>query len=169
LNFSLNSIHLNMSKIAIFPGTFDPFTNGHHDIVLKGLSIFDEIIIAIGVNSLKKRMFPLEKRIEWIANVFADEVRVKVMSYSGLTIDFCKEQNANFILRGLRTITDFEYEKQIAFVNAEMNSTVQSVFIMSEQKHSVVSSSIVRDVILHKGEYAQFIPAEVRVEEALPE
>jgi len=158
-----------MSKIAVFPGTFDPFTNGHHDIVLKGLEIFDEIIIAIGVNVLKKRMFPLEKRMEWIMNVFKNDPRVRVDSYSGLTIDFCKENNAQFLLRGLRTMTDFEYERQIAFVNAEMNSNVQSVFIMSEQKHSVVSSSIVRDVILHKGDYSRFIPKEVRVEEALPE
>lgn len=156
-----------MSKIAVFPGTFDPFTNGHKDIVEKGLNIFDHVIVAIGVNALKKRMFSLEQRLQWIEDVFANEDRVTVGSYEGLTIDFCIEHKANFLLRGLRSIVDFEYERQIALVNSDMNRDVQSVFIMSEQKYSIVSSSIVRDIILHKGDYSRFLPNEVKVDEAL--
>lgn len=155
-----------MARIAVFPGTFDPFTNGHKDIVEKGLLIFDEIVIAIGVNALKKNMFPLEKRMEWIRAVFAHEPRVKVSFYEGLTIEFCLQHKAGFLLRGLRTIADFEYERQIAFVNSEMNRDVHSVFVMSDQRHSSVSSTIVRDIILHKGDYSRFIPREVRVDEA---
>ncbi|MCB9245781.1 MAG: pantetheine-phosphate adenylyltransferase [Flavobacteriales bacterium] len=154
-----------MQRIAVFPGTFDPFTNGHKDIVEKGLLLFDEVIIAIGVNALKKSMFPLEKRMEWIRGVFSGEDRVRVSFYEGLTIDFCLENNAGFLLRGLRTIADFEYERQIAFVNSEMNRDVHSVFVMSDQRHSTVSSTIVRDIILHKGNYTRFIPPEVRVDE----
>ena len=130
--------------------------------------MFDEIIIAIGVNVLKKKMFPLEKRIEWIENVFSNEPRVSVMTYEGLTIEFCQKTKCNFILRGLRTSSDFEYERQIAFVNSNLNPNVQSVFVMSEQKNSIVSSSIVRDLILHGGNYSEYIPAEVKVEEVHP-
>lgn len=158
-----------MSKIAVFPGTFDPFTNGHKDIVEKGLNLFDHVIVAIGINALKKRMFTLEQRIRWIEDVFQENDRVSVASYEGLTIDFCQENNAGFLLRGLRSITDFEYERQIALVNSDMNRDVQSVFIMSEQKHSIVSSSIVRDIILHKGDYSRFLPEEVKVDEARSE
>jgi len=153
-----------MTKIAVFPGTFDPFTNGHKDIVEKGLNLFDHIIVAIGVNALKKRMFSFDQRKHWIEQIFQDNEQVSVDSYEGLTIDFCMEKNAQFLLRGLRTIVDFEYERQIALVNSDMNRDVQSVFIMSEQKHSIVSSSIVRDIILHGGDYERFVPKEVRVD-----
>ncbi len=142
-------------KIAVFPGTFDPFTNGHLDIVKKGLKLFDEVIIAIGVNARKKRMFSLEKRIEWIENVFKAEPRVRIDTYEGLTTDYCQEKNAEFILRGLRTAVDFEYERQIALVNEDLNSSLQSVFIMSGQANSIVSSTIIRDLILHNGNYQQ--------------
>lgn len=127
-----------MTSIAVFPGTFDPYTNGHHDIVLKGLRMFDEVIIAVGVNALKTTMFPLEKRLEWIQNVYADEPRVRVKHYEGLTIRFCEKMGAGFILRGLRTVGDFEYEKQIALVNSDQNPDVQSVFVLSEQKYTAV-------------------------------
>ncbi|MFT4521873.1 MAG: pantetheine-phosphate adenylyltransferase [Bacteroidia bacterium] len=154
-----------MSKIAIFPGTFDPYTNGHKDIVLKGLDIFDEVIIAIGVNALKKTMFSLAKRKAWIEQVHANDSRIKVMTYSGLTIKFCEEVNAQFILRGLRTIGDFEYEKQIALVNSDLNQSIQSVFVLSEQQYTAVSSTVIRDLIRHGGSYARYLPAEVRVDE----
>jgi pantetheine-phosphate adenylyltransferase len=154
-----------MTKIAVFPGTFDPFTNGHYDIVIKGLRLFDEIIIAIGMNATKLSMFPVEKRKEWIEKVFEGDERVKVQLYRGLTTEYCKEVDAQYILRGLRTATDFEYERQIALVNESLNDDVVSVFVMSDQKNGIISSTIVRDLILHKGAYKQYIPEEVRVDE----
>ena len=153
------------TKIAVFPGTFDPFTNGHYDIVIKGLRLFDEIIIAIGMNATKLSMFPVEKRKEWIEKVFEGDERVKVQLYRGLTTEYCKEVDAQYILRGLRTATDFEYERQIALVNESLNDDVVSVFVMSDQKNGIISSTIVRDLILHKGAYKQYIPEEVRVDE----
>lgn len=152
-------------KIALFPGTFDPFTNGHLDIVQKGLGLFDEIIVAVGENASKKTMFNLETRMRWINKCFENEPRVKVKQYNGLTIHFCTEVNANYILRGLRTIGDFEYEKQIAMVNADLNPDVQSVFVLSEQKYTAVSSTVIRDLILHGGNYAPYLPEEVTVGE----
>ncbi|MBI1306180.1 MAG: pantetheine-phosphate adenylyltransferase [Bacteroidetes bacterium] len=158
-----------MPKIAVFPGTFDPFSNGHRDIVEKGLKMFDEVIIAIGVNALKKTMFPLEKRVEWIRNTYTNEPRVRVETYSGLTIKYCAEVNAGFILRGLRTVADFEYEKQIALVNSDQNHAIQSVFVLSEQKYTAVSSTVIRDLILNGGDYSLYLPQTVEVHTALPE
>jgi len=154
-----------MSKIAVFPGTFDPFTNGHYDIVLKGLRLFDKIVIAIGRNARKKSMFPIEKRKEWIENVFEGDDRISVEIYEGLTTEYCKELHAQYILRGLRSTVDFEYERQIALVNESLNDEVTSVFVMSDQKNGIISSTIVRDLILHNGAYQQYIPEEVRVDE----
>jgi pantetheine-phosphate adenylyltransferase len=152
-----------MTKVALFPGTFDPFTNGHLDIVNKGLTLFDEVVIAIGLNALKKTMFSLETRMDWINACFKDEPRVRVTSYSGLTIKFCDEVGAQFILRGLRTVGDFEYEKQIAMVNSDLNSKVQSVFVLSEQKYTAVSSTVIRDLITHGGDFKQYLPEQVKV------
>lgn len=154
-----------MTKIAVFPGTFDPFTNGHYDIVLKGLRLFDQIVIAIGMNARKKNMFPDEKRKEWIENVFEGDERIRVELYQGLTTEYCREVNAQYILRGLRTASDFEYERQIALVNESLNDDVVSVFVMSDQKNGIISSTIVRDLIIHKGAYKQYLPEEVRVDE----
>lgn len=154
-------------KRALFPGTFDPFTNGHLDIIRKGLRIFDEIVVAIGVNAGKNEMFPLEYRRRWIEDVFKEEKRVKVAAYSGLTIDFCRETGSEFILRGLRSIVDFEYEKQIAHVNEQLFPGVQSVFVISEQEYSVISSTIVRDLIRHRADFRQYLPLAVKVEEVL--
>lgn len=155
-----------MAKVALFPGTFDPYTNGHHDIVMKGLGLFDKIVIAIGVNALKKSMFPLDLRLEWIRNTYQNEARVEVVSYSGLTIKFCSEVGAQFILRGLRTVSDFEYEKQIALVNSDQNSGIQSVFVLSEQKYTAVSSTVIRDLITHGGDYSRYLPKTVEVHKA---
>ncbi|MBO6515930.1 MAG: pantetheine-phosphate adenylyltransferase [Bacteroidia bacterium] len=157
-----------MTKRAIFPGTFDPFTNGHLDIVRKGLDLFDEIVIAIGVNALKKTMFDLETRKRWIEECFSTEPKVKVDSYSGLTINYCDQIDARFILRGLRTIADFEYEKQIAMVNSDLNPSIQSIFVLSEQKYTAVSSTVIRDLIVHGGDYTQYLPDAVKVEQARP-
>lgn len=150
-----------MSRKALFPGTFDPFTNGHLDVVNKGLAIFDEIVIAIGTNSSKKEMFDLEQRIQWIKAIFKATPAVNVISYDGLTVQICEEIGAEFILRGLRTVTDFEYERQIALVNESLVPGIQSVFVMSGQENSIVSSTIIRDLIRHGGDFKRYLPAEI--------
>jgi len=151
-------------RIAVFPGTFDPFTNGHLDIVQKALKLFDVIIIAIGHNANKKHLFSLEKRLEWINAVFINESRVITESYSGLTSAFCRSKNADFIVRGLRTIYDFEYEKQIARVNEHLNEGMLNVFLISDESVSSVSSTIVRDLIIYDGDYKSFIPKEIVID-----
>jgi pantetheine-phosphate adenylyltransferase len=153
-----------MSKKALFPGTFDPFTNGHLDIVNRGLILFDEVVVAIGVNSGKKHLFSLEKRTLFLELVFANEPRVSVVHYEGLTATFAESIGAEFILRGLRTTQDFTYEQQIAYVNEDLTDAVQSVFVMSDQKNASVSSTIVRDLITYKGTYERYIPKEVYAE-----
>ncbi|MFT5724881.1 MAG: pantetheine-phosphate adenylyltransferase [Bacteroidia bacterium] len=150
-------------KTALFPGTFDPFTNGHLDIVQKGLNLFDIVVIAVGENASKKTMFDLETRMGWIKDCFQDDARVKVVHYTGLTIHFCAEVGAKYILRGLRTIADFEYEKQIAMVNSDLDPTIQSVFVLSEQKYTAVSSTVIRDLIQHGGDYSKYLPEAVKV------
>ena len=135
-----------MKRKAVFPGSFDPITNGHYDIIKRGISLFDEVIIAIGINADKKYMFSLEDRIRFIEDSFADEPKIKVLTYEGLTIDLCKKMNANFILRGLRNPADFEFEKAIAHTNRRL-SKIETVFLLTASKTSYISSSIVRDVI----------------------
>jgi len=137
---------------AVFPGTFDPITLGHVDIIKRALPLFDELIIAIGVNADKKTMFSLEERIQFIEDVFKNESQVKVKSYSGLTANFCKEENAQFIVRGLRNSIDFAYEQSIAQANAKVNG-IDSVFLISSPEYSHISSSIVRDIARHGGDY----------------
>lgn len=151
-------------RIAVFPGTFDPFTNGHLDIVQKALMLFDEIIIAIGHNANKKHLFTLEKRLQWINAVFVNEPKVRVDSYSGLTSVFCKKNHVDFIVRGLRTSHDFEYEKQIARVNEHLNVGMLNVFLISDENVSSVSSTIVRDLIIYDGDYQSFIPKEITID-----
>lgn len=150
-----------MSKKAIFPGTFDPFTNGHLDIVTRGLKIFDEVVVAIGVNSGKQHLFTLDQRTVWLEKLFADEPRVTVVHYEGLTATFAESIGAQFILRGLRTTQDFMYEQQIAYVNEDLTAHVQSVFVMSDQKNASVSSTIVRDLIRYNGAYQKYLPAAI--------
>ncbi|MFG6685553.1 pantetheine-phosphate adenylyltransferase [Mariniflexile sp. HNIBRBA6329] len=149
-------------KKAIFPGSFDPITLGHYDIIKRGVTLFDEVIVAIGVNSDKKYMFSLEERKGFIEEAFADEPKVKVVTYKGLTVDFCKEIDAKFILRGLRNPADFEFEKAIAHANRRL-ATIETVFLLTAAKTSYISSSIVRDVIKNKGDYTKFVPDSVRV------
>ncbi|MGJ8685018.1 MAG: pantetheine-phosphate adenylyltransferase [Nonlabens sp.] len=148
-------------KRAVFPGSFDPITLGHVDIIDRGLELFDEIIIAIGINADKKYMFTLEQRKEFIEKTFINEPRVKVMTYSGLTIDFCKEQKAPFILRGLRNPADFEFEKAIAHTNSKL-STIETIFLLTSPDTSYISSSIVRDVIRNNGDYTILVPDTVK-------
>ena len=147
-----------MERIALFPGSFDPFTIGHESIVKRGLSLFDKIIIAIGSNSDKASFFPVEKRVQWIKQVFEYEEKVVVNQYTGLTVEFCKEVGAQFIIRGLRTSADFEYERSIAQVNKAMAPEIETVFILTAPEHASVTSSIVRDIIRHGGDASKFLP-----------
>ena len=145
-------------KIGIFAGSFDPITRGHEDIVLQAMPLFDEIIIAIGVNIDKKNAFPLDDRIKWIKNTFAEYPKVKVVSYQGLTVELCKKMNASFIIRGLRNTTDFEYESIIAEANKKLNPDVETVFFLSKPELRCVSSTVVRDVLKNNGNASAFIP-----------
>ncbi|MCB4799896.1 pantetheine-phosphate adenylyltransferase [Neotamlana laminarinivorans] len=149
-------------KRAIFPGSFDPLTLGHHDIITRGIPLFDEIIVAIGINADKKYMFSLEERKKFIEEAFKDEPKIKVTTYKGLTVDYCKEMNAEFILRGLRNPADFEFEKAIAHTNRSL-SEIETVFLLTASRTSYISSSIVRDVIRNNGDYTLLVPDSVRV------
>ena len=149
-------------KIALFPGSFDPLTKGHVEIITKGLSVFDKVIVAIGRNSQKKYLFDIEIRKQWIEDVFKDFPAVEVLIYEGLTIDFCQRIGANYLLRGLRSCSDFEYEKGIAFANKEMNPQIETVFLLSSPATFNISSTIVRDIIINKGDYSHFVPKEIK-------
>ena len=149
-------------KKAVFPGSFDPITLGHVDLIYRGLEIFDEIIIAIGVNADKKQLFSLEDKIQQIKNTFINEPRIKVVSYKGLTIDFCKSVNSKYILRGLRNSSDFNYEQSIAQTNSSLSS-IESVFLISSPQLTHISSTIVRDIIRNGGDYKSLVPDSVAV------
>lgn len=150
-------------KKAIFPGSFDPVTLGHLDIIERGVKLFDELIIAIGVNADKKYMFSLEERKKFIEDSFKEEPKIKVVTYKGLTVDFCLKNNVDFILRGLRNPADFEFEKAIAHTNRDL-APIETVFLLTAAKTSYISSSIVRDVIRNNGDYTKLVPETVRVQ-----
>jgi pantetheine-phosphate adenylyltransferase len=152
-----------MKKIAVFPGSFDPFTIGHEAIVMRALGLFDEIIIAVGGNALKKNYFSLKIREKMISKVFQNEPRVKVDHYEGLTVDYCKRNGAKYILRGLRTSADFEFERAIAQVNRVMASDIESVFILAVPEHTPINSTIVRDIIRSGGDASRFVPASINL------
>lgn len=149
-------------KRALFPGSFDPLTLGHFDIIERGVTLFDELWIAIGINADKKYMFSLEERQQFISEAFAHQPKIKVVTYEGLTVDFCKKVDANFILRGLRNPADFEFEKAIAHTNRKL-SEIETVFLLTSSGKSYISSSIVRDVIRNGGDYTGLVPDTVRV------
>lgn len=152
-----------MPRIALFPGSFDPITLGHVNIVERALPLFDEIILAVGENSEKRYLFPLEQRMAWMRETFAHEPKVRVVSYQGLTVDFALELGANFLLRGLRNPADFEFEKAIAQANREMKPELETVFLLTSARWAFISSSIVRDVIKNNGDYSRFVPSAVKV------
>lgn len=147
-----------MEKIAVFPGSFDPFTVGHEEIVKRGLKIFDKIIIAVGVNPGKKEFLDVKCRIRLIERAFADTDRVVVAPYAGLTVDFCREMNALIIIRGLRTAADFEYERAIGQANRAMDSRIETVFILTSTEHTFISSTIVRNIYMNGGDVTRFLP-----------
>ncbi|MCK5402099.1 MAG: pantetheine-phosphate adenylyltransferase [Flavobacteriaceae bacterium] len=149
-------------KRALFPGSFDPLTLGHCDIIKRGITLFDEVIVAIGINADKKYMFSLEERKQFVEDAFAGEPKIKVMTYKGLTVEFCKQIGVEFILRGLRNPADFEFEKAIAHTNRKLTK-IETVFLLTAAKTSFISSSIVRDVIRNDGDYTKFVPKTVRV------
>jgi len=154
-----------MKKTAVFPGSFDPFTIGHQGIVDRALDIFDEIIIAVGANALKKSLYSVETRKKMIKKVFINEPRVKVDHYEGLTVDYCHTHGAKFILRGLRTAADFEFERAIAQVNKAMAPGIESIFILTVPEHSPINSTIIRDIIKSGGDASRFVPKEIRLKD----
>lgn len=148
-------------KAAVFPGSFDPFTRGHEDIVRKGLDLFEKVYIAIGVNSTKKYLFDLDKRKDWIQKVFDGDERVEVITFEGLTVDLCNRLNAPFILRGLRNPADFQYESNIAQMNAQLNGDIQTVFLLCAPELAAINSSIVREIFKNGGDVSPFVPKSI--------
>ena len=151
------------NKIGIFPGSFDPITSGHRNIIVKASKLVDVLIVGIGDNSSKKSFYSLEQREEWVQKTFKSNVNILVKKYSGLTINFAEKENAEFIFRGLRSSVDFEYEKQIAETNSVMNKEIETIFLLSDKKHGMISSSIVREIIKNNGDIRNFVPKEVKI------
>lgn len=147
-----------MKKIALFPGTFDPITIGHLDIIQRALPLFDSLVIGIGRNANKMAMFSEEMRLEWVTEIYKNESRVTALIYEGLTIDCCKKVNANFIVRGIRYVNDFEYEKAIADMNRSLDHNIETVFLTCLPQYTSVASTLVRDVIRNGGNATQFLP-----------
>jgi len=156
-----------MERIALFPGSFDPFTIGHESIVRRALPLFDKIIIAIGINTLKKSLLSPENRVKMITDVFKSEKRVEVTSFQGLTVDFCKNVGAKYILRGLRTSADFEYERAIGQMNKAMKPEIESVFLLTSTEYTSINSTIVRDIIIYGGDATKFLPKGIDIRKYL--
>lgn len=150
-----------MSRIAVFPGSFDPITIGHYDVVQRALPLFDEIVMAVGLNSQKKYLFDLEQRLEWLELTFAEYPQVRVDSFEGLTANFCREIGANFLLRGLRNATDFDYEKTISQLNHIVGNGIETAFLICQPQYSHISSTIVREIIKHGGDASPFLPPQI--------
>jgi pantetheine-phosphate adenylyltransferase len=152
-----------MTKIALFPGSFDPFTIGHESIVRRALPLFDKIIVSVGYNTNKKGFFALEQRVKWICDVFEGENKIEVKTYEGLTVDFCAKMEAKYILRGLRTAADFEYERVIAQMNRSMHPEIETVFLLTEPQHTHIASAVVRDIIMYGGDASMFLPKAIKI------
>ena len=156
-----------MEKIAVFPGSFDPFTVGHENIVLRGLGLFDQIIVAIGIHSNKQPLLKIEARVEIVNKIFANNDRVSSEFFEGLTVAYCKKMRATHMLRGIRTAADFEYERAIAQINKKMLPSVESIFLLTTPEHTPVNSTIIRDIIRNGGDASQFLPTAVDINEYL--
>lgn len=150
-----------MPNICLFPGTFDPVTLGHVDIINRALPLFDKIIVGIGINAAKKPMFSNEQRMEWFNQIYKDTDKVECRVYEGLTVKFCREIGARYILRGIRFVSDFEYEKAIADANRTMDKSIETIFLTCEPQYTSIASTIVRDILKHHGDASQFLPREV--------
>jgi pantetheine-phosphate adenylyltransferase len=148
-------------RIAVFPGSFDPITVGHEDLINRSLKLFDKVIVAIGVNSQKQGYFPLEKRLDWLKEIFGQNEQVIVGHYEGLTVDFCKRYNARFIVRGVRNAADFDYERTIALLNTSMQTDIETILLPSAPQFSHISSTIVRELIKYRGNFSHLVPASV--------
>ena len=156
-----------MQKVAVFPGSFDPFTIGHENIVLRALDLFDRIIVAIGIHSTKQPLMKIEFRVEMVSQVFKSFEQVSVDSFEGLTVDYCRKVEATHMLRGIRTSADFEYERAIAQINKKMLPTVESIFLLTSPEHTPVNSTIIRDIIRNGGDASQFLPAGIDIKDYL--
>jgi pantetheine-phosphate adenylyltransferase len=152
-----------MSKIAVFPGSFDPITIGHYSIVKKAIPLFDKIIIAVGTNTSKNYLFDEQRRFEMTKKAFEDMPNVEVIAFIGLTVDFCQQHNANFLIRGLRNNIDFEYEKPIAEINKKLLPDLETIFLITDSDYSCISSSIVRELIKNDSNVDQFLPPKVKL------
>ena len=150
-----------MNRVCLFPGTFDPVTLGHTDIINRALPLFDKVVVGIGINSSKVPMFSAEQRMLWFKEIYANEPRVEAAIYEGLTVNYCRQIGANFILRGIRFVSDFEYEKTIADANRMMDKNIETIFLTGEPQYSSVASTIVRDILKHHGDASPFLPAAV--------
>jgi pantetheine-phosphate adenylyltransferase len=147
-----------MQRICLFPGTFDPLTLGHVDIINRALPLFDKIVVGIGLNSAKAPMFSAEQRLQWVSEIYSNDSRVEGAVYDGLTVDYCKKIGAHFILRGIRYVSDFEYEKTIADANRTLDKTIETIFLTGEPKYTSVASTIVRDILRNGGDASPFLP-----------
>ncbi|MCA6439512.1 MAG: pantetheine-phosphate adenylyltransferase [Sediminibacterium sp.] len=147
-----------MQRICLFPGTFDPVTLGHTDIINRALPLFDKIIVGIGINASKNPMFSAEQRMQWFKEIYSSEPKVESAVYDGLTINYCKQVGAQFILRGIRYVSDFEYEKTIADANRTLDSNIETIFLTGEPKYTSVASTIVRDILRNRGDASPFLP-----------
>ena len=152
-----------MNKIAVFPGSFSPFSLGHKAVVDSALPLFDKVIIAVGNNPEKNQYFSIKKRLKWINDVYKNTPNVSVERYEGLTVDFCKKANANFIVRGLRDSHDFKFEKNIAQMNKKLNAEIETIFIITPAELSHISSTILREIIKNGGDISEFIPKEINI------
>ena len=150
-------------KRAVFPGSFDPFTRGHESVVRRAISLFDEIVIAVGVNATKNSFFPIEKRLQWIRETFSDCPQIHVTSYSGLTVDFCKSIDAQFILRGIRNTNDLTFESEIGQANKVLVPNIETVFLLTTPEYNFISSSIIRDIFKNGGDTRPFIPENIKL------
>ncbi len=156
-----------MQKIAVFPGSFDPFTVGHENIVLRALDLFDMIIVAIGIHSTKKPLLKIEARLKMVNRVFESHDQVSVDSFSGLTVDYCRKVNATHMLRGIRTSADFEYERAMSQINKRMLPSVESIFLLTSPEYTPINSTIIREIIAHGGDASQFLPSGIHIKDYL--